>query len=75
MKHESNIARKMIRANRAELAKPEQPAPAWHDKPTEPGLWVQWLPGIGNTFEYVGDYTYSGEWGGRWYGPIPKDTK
>ena len=29
-----------IKAIRAELAKPEHPAPAWHDTPTCEGLWL-----------------------------------
>lgn len=58
-------------AIRAELAKPS--APAWHDAPTEPGIWL--------CFENGYAYTYPEEWDkgfaygedSRWYGPIPQD--
>ena len=66
-------------AIRSEIAKPEQPAPAWHDTPTCPGLWlctederdprdwVCWQIEYPEKLVGVEDQ--------RWYGPIPKDTK
>jgi hypothetical protein len=67
-------------AARAAIAKAEggaawaiPPAPAWHDAPTEPGIWL--------CFENGYAYTYPEEWDkgfaygedSRWYGPIPQD--
>jgi len=49
----------------------KQPAPAWHDKPTCPGLWVvAWETGC---------YAFRNKDGDAWqskyrcYGPIPED--
>ena len=64
----------------AELAKPEHPAPAWHDAPTCPGLW---LCDEGDSDPYCFT-THRVTWplnslllgdGERWYGPIPEDGK
>ena len=52
------------------------PTPAWHDAPTEPGLWF-------NSINHYADIV-SQHWidrgvvansHARWYGPIPQDTK
>lgn len=54
-------------------------APAWHDAPTEPGLW---LCEYRNSFSAVvlSDYGVKNFDANemaycRWYGPIPQDTK
>ena len=49
-------------------------APAWHDAPTVPGLWVQRC-NLGAALEYVRQEDLSSLiWSGRWYGPISPDT-
>ena len=63
-------------AIRAELAKPS--APAWHDAPTEPGLWMC-NDGDDNPYRrtthrvtFPLNQLLVGE-NERWYGPIPQD--
>ena len=50
---------------------------AWHDKPTEPGLWIRIAEGgIGEgSLNYVHDVNDK-HWkdDSRWYGPIPPDN-
>ena len=51
--------------------------PAWHDKPTEPGLWVRVFDdgGVGGYLvdaEDIGDEFWAN--GCRFYGPIPPDN-
>ena len=65
-----------ILAIRAELAKPS--APAWHDAPTEPGLWMC-NDGDDNPYRrtthrvtFPLNQLLVGE-NERWYGPIPQD--
>ena len=65
-------------AIRAELAKPS--APAWHDAPTEPGLWMC-NDGDDNPYRrtthrvtFPLNQLLVGE-NERWYGPIPQDKK
>ena len=45
-------------------------APAWHDKPTAPGLWV-----VGSRCLHINelDLPIYGRSNCRWYGPIPAD--
>ena len=44
--------------------------PAWHDKPTAPGLWV-----VGSRCLHINelDLPIYGRSNCRWYGPIPAD--
>jgi hypothetical protein len=67
-----------ILAIRAELAKPS--APAWHDAPTEPGLWMC-NDGDDNPYRrtthrvtFPLNQLLVGE-NERWYGPIPQDKE
>lgn len=65
-------------AHEAELAKPS--APAWHDEPTEPGIWLC-DEGGPDCYTYtthnivlLNDPALKDD-ECRWYGPIPQDTK
>ena len=58
-------------ALRAALAA-QQPAPAWHDAPTVPGLWVD---GINLRVLRFNDPDIGHIGKGRWLGPLPEDTK
>ena len=70
---EKNIALK--RALRAELAKPS--APAWHDAPTEPGIWLCDEGGpdcytyTAHNIVLLNDPALKDD-ECRWYGPIPQ---
>lgn len=62
----------------AELDKPEPTQPAWHDAPTQPGDWV--IVGKGFKSELQTGITQQeidrvSSWPGRWFGPLPEDTK
>ena len=60
---------------RAALAAPAT-APAWHDAPTVPGLWVmETIAGRVELFEQITQAEIDEHpiWLGRWYGPIPED--
>ncbi len=46
--------------------------PAWHDVPTEPGLWVD---GINLRVLRFNDPDIGHIGKGRWLGPLPEDTK
>lgn len=62
---------------RAELAKPT-PYPAWHDAPTEPGLWhVKMHPHShpASVIEVLVTDVKAVPTHCRWYGPIPQDDK
>ena len=65
-------------AIRAELAKPS--APAWHDAPTEPGIWLCDEGGpdcytyTAHNIVLLNDPALKDD-ECRWYGPIPQDTK
>ncbi len=57
---------------------PDDVKPAWHDRPTCPGLWFyKW--GIGKCAACLqelrddSDVQSAATWGFRWYGPIPPD--
>ena len=72
--HRDGMMQERMEDLRAELAK--QATPAWHDAPTEPGLWF-------NSINHYADIV-SQHWidrgvvansHARWYGPIPQDTK
>lgn len=68
--HVADAHNKAVRFLRAALAA-QQPAPAWHDAPTVPGLWASYdLTGKikENDIPYWQD-----ECGFRWFGPIPPD--
>lgn len=68
-----------MRQRAASYAKPaQQPAPAWHDAPTEPGLWLC-NDGDDNPYRrtthrvtFPLNQLLVGE-NERWYGPIPQD--
>ena len=67
-----------INALQAELAKPEPTQPAWQDAPTQPGDWV--IVGKGFKSELQTGITQQeidrvSSWPGRWFGPLPEDTK
>ena len=57
-------------ALRAHLAKP-QGEPAWHDKPTAPGVWV-----VGSRCLHINelDLPIYERSNCRWYGPLPEDN-
>ncbi len=63
-------------ALRAALAAP-QPAPAWRDAPTVPGLWVchQAITDRITAYEVTDEMAFNRNLGlkGRWFGPIPPD--
>lgn len=62
-----------MRQRAASYAKPaQQPAPAWHDAPTCPGLWVD---GINLRVLRFNDPDIGHIGKGRWLGPLPEDTK
>jgi len=65
-----------IEAIRAHLAKPET-APAWHDAPTEPGLWLSESTDGTYAAWNISKAVFGGShWfnaGRRWFGPIPED--
>ena len=67
-----------ILAIHAELAKPS--APAWHDAPTEPGIWLCDEGGpdcytyTAHNIVLLNDPALKDD-ECRWYGPIPQDTK
>jgi len=71
---DSYIARH--KAIRAELAKPS--APAWHDAPTEPGIWLCDEGGpdcytwTAHNIVVLNDPALKDD-ECRWYGPIPQD--
>jgi len=70
---ESNLAACFVRLYlQAELAKPEQ-APAWHDAPTVPGIWLGDYGVASTVTEHdVKTWTTTNS-KSRWYGPIPED--
>ncbi len=51
--------------------------PAWHDAPTEPGLWVchQAITDRITAYEVTDEMAFNRNLGlkGRWFGPIPPD--
>ena len=76
-KHQFKIVTAAANAIRAELAKPSS-TPAWHDAPTEPGLWLC-NDGDDNPYRrtthrvtFPLNQLLVGE-NERWYGPIPQD--
>ena len=60
----------------AATAAERERAPAWHDAPTVPGLWMNKINLLSywvETFHILnGSFRNSGA---CWYGPIPEDTK
>lgn len=55
---------------------PAQPATAWHDAPTVPGLWLdEGLQDCPNRFTASDIQQFQVDTGTRWYGPIPEDMK
>ena len=58
----------------AELAKPAPTQPAWHDQPTQPGLWLHRYLGFHEMWR-IYDLTDSQGVRGRFFGPLPEDTK
>jgi hypothetical protein len=59
----------------AELAKPEQPMPAWHDEPNCAGIWIADDGGYSATTLNRSEIeNWEPTDGCRWYGPIPEDT-
>ena len=87
--HESRLSDSNVRVSahdamnaiRAELAKPvEQQLPAWHDAPTEPGIWLCDEGGpdcytyTAHNIVLLNDPAMKDD-ECRWYGPIPQDTK
>ena len=69
--HVADAHNKAVRFLRAALAA-QQPAPAWHDAPTVPGLWVD---GINLRVLRFNDPDIGHIGKGRWLGPLPEDTK
>lgn len=54
----------------------QQPAPAWHDAPTCGGLWLNSCDGRASLFcRRKIESGSPGMAAGRWFGPIPEDTK
>ena len=49
-------------------------APAWHDRPTGEGLWIE-IPRHGNRRFQWQTSTPEHWFGGRVYGPIPRDER
>ena len=53
--------------------------PDWHDRPTEPGLWLRVIPGTKTVSGHLvrDDECDPDVWtkGSRWLGPLPPDTK
>jgi len=58
-----------IEAIRAELAKPAPSQPAWHDAPTEAGLWVN--NRNMSAYKISAEHIRRGVFNARWFGPIP----
>lgn len=58
------------RANKAKAV--EQRTPAWHDAPTEPGMWLNSISGRVNSVIAETLHVWQ-KTGARWYGPIPND--
>jgi hypothetical protein len=73
---QSKIVKAAADAVQAELAKPS--APAWHDKPTEPGIWLCDEDGpdcytwTAHNIVLLNDPALKDD-ECRWYGPIPQD--
>ena len=69
-------ADKVIALLRAALAVPPS-APAWHDAPTEPGLWVFLREDRHKSYRVADPLVWvtAHEIGDRWFGPLPEDTK
>ena len=57
-----------------ELAKPAPTQPAWHDQPTQPGLWLHRYLGYHEMWR-IYDLADSQGVRGRFFGPLPEDTK
>ena len=56
--------------------KPSQPAPARHDAPTCPGIWLNLCDWHATHFDQRKiDSGSPGMAAGEWFGPIPEDTK
>jgi len=66
----------VVKNIRAELAKPEQ-APAWHDAPNAPGVWLFAGRLMEKMYEWravrIQDVRNPDTTHGRWFGPIPED--
>lgn len=67
-----------MRQRAASYAKPaQQPAPAWHDAPTCPGIWI--CDEVGICYEWTAHnieiLDIEPEDEVRWFGPITEDTK
>ncbi len=63
-----------INALQAELAKPAPTQPAWHDQPTQPGLSLHRYLGYHEMWR-IYDLADSQGVRGRFFGPLPEDTK
>ena len=76
-KHQFKIVTAAADAIRAELAKPSA-TPAWHDAPTEPGIWLCDEGGpdcytwTAHNIVLLNDPALKDD-ECRWYGPIPQD--
>lgn len=71
-----DFARKLIEADRAELAKTDQPA--WHDYPTCAGVWLAVSDRYGlewHKMNHAIDPVRDPSWvdGSRYFGPLPED--
>jgi len=49
-------------------------APAWHDAPNAPGLWMNSISGRVNVVIEATLHAWQ-DTGARWFGPLPEDTK
>lgn len=67
--HNTELA---IEALRDELAKPEPTQPAWHDAPTEAGLWVN--NRNMSAYKISAEHIRRGVFNARWFGPISEDS-
>ncbi len=75
--HVADAHNKAVRFLRAALAA-QQPAPAWHDAPTEPGDWILSTACGLEVHQGIKQHELdNGElWpGSRWFGPIPEYQK
>lgn len=74
--HVADAHNKAVRFLRAALAA-QQPAPAWHDAPDKPGIWLCDEGDICYTWtaHSIEILDIKPEDDARWFGPIPEDTK